>query len=542
MALVSNLAPDLRIYKPRRVGGYPSSKEESVCRSHLLRKIEGFYRKAFGRLNFRLIPRTGARFLSGDGLCLGLLDPVSNIVVNTITPSKRCTSNRLRPNPNRVPVVDLDAVDQKELARRSLDGMEAFLIRFFPDLREWQAMRYLFVAGADLLVAAHIIVAEMGMKRFGSSEQAVKEALYMALECGALAAGHPDPDRLVVAWLTISSCIDEAVSLLALPPRNFTYRLTLVSKFARLLDKPPDHGGSEDPLWPWKRAASRHIAHCPCCNEGLPFKHTNLLNWTLQDTIHGFYLQALGRLPAGELRSRFHRSLLKAGHCYGPLDPVSNIIVNTIWYDAAFPPTAMLELDMIGTESLHRVENRSLYGLASFLCTRYHYMDFHQAVRCLLQADANLVLADPNLDTCAAVPSLRIEGQALQFGAAALGWVDARYQAPDTGVQQAFLAAATAAHHPNPDAQANLLTSCKAMMEPALALLQGCSQLSSQDVQRLAMLLSPGSPHGCGKPLPLLSLKGYHLRELTNMHASITRQVNAVLNAYKLANGVGSCL
>jgi hypothetical protein len=43
-------------------------------------------------------------------------------------------------------------------------------------------------------------------------------------------------------------------------------------------------------------------------------------------------------LPASELRSCFHRSMLMASHCYGPLDPVSNIIVNTVWYDTVFPP------------------------------------------------------------------------------------------------------------------------------------------------------------------------------------------------------------
>ncbi len=59
-----------------------------------------------------------------------------------------------------------------------------------------------------------------------------------------------------------------------------------------------------------------------------------------------------------------------SGHCYGPLDPVSNIIVNTVWYDATFSPATRLELDVIGTESLHRVENCSMYDLASFLRSR----------------------------------------------------------------------------------------------------------------------------------------------------------------------------
>jgi hypothetical protein len=50
----------------------------------------------------------------------------------------------------------------------------------------------------------------------------------------------------------------------------------------------------------------------------VPNTHTSALKGTLQDMIHGFYLKAIARMPAGELRSRFHRSLLVAGHCYGP--------------------------------------------------------------------------------------------------------------------------------------------------------------------------------------------------------------------------------
>lgn len=51
------------------------------------------------------------------------------------------------------------------------------------------------------------------------------------------------------------------------------------------------------------------------------------LRRVLLSTIHGYYLEALAWLPKDNLRShqhQYHHSLLHAGHCYGPLDPVSN--------------------------------------------------------------------------------------------------------------------------------------------------------------------------------------------------------------------------
>ncbi|KAG2637653.1 hypothetical protein PVAP13_2NG530806 [Panicum virgatum] len=204
------------------------------------------------------------------------------------------------------------------------------------------------------------------------------------------------------------------------------------------------------------------------------------------------HLLVLARLPTGKLRSRFHRSLLAAGHCYGPLDPVSNIIVNTIWYDAAFPPTVKLEMDTIGTFSLHRTENCSLYGMVSFLCTRYHHVDFHQAMRGLLNADGYLFKADvtlnmdldPYINNTMSTPAF--------------------FAAPHTGMEEAFFAAATAACHPKPEAQAKFLFQCSnvPMLRNASIVLKGDGQLSSQDVQCLAKLLCQTEAACSELPLP----------------------------------------
>ncbi|KAK3136189.1 hypothetical protein QOZ80_5BG0429440 [Eleusine coracana subsp. coracana] len=390
------------------------------------------------------------RFLYGGGLCFGLLDPVSNIVANTLIPYKRCTRKEGRLD-KREPVAVPKGM-LKDLERRSLDALVNFLIRFFPNLAECQAVRYLLLADADLLVASRIVLCDVGMRRFGSSEAVVQEALSMAFKCSALAARHPEPDRLVRAWSALSS--RHVVLLTQIHNRSSSY---LLRNLARLLGGHQSGGDGFEDMWlPWHLAAARDPGRpCP-----VPFKHTSFLKRTLKDMIHGFYLQALARLPAGELRSRFHRSLVKAGSCYGPLDPVSNIIINTIWYDAAFPPTRKLERDMIGNLSLHRMENCSLYGLASFLCTRYHQIDFHQAVRCLLRADANLILADPNLGTENAILAAFSLVGSQMLGCKSAGICspldqDRFTQAlhPDTGIEEAFLAAAKASHHPNPDAQ-----------------------------------------------------------------------------------------
>ncbi|XBI43006.1 hypothetical protein VPH35_107833 [Triticum aestivum] len=488
MALVSTnpSQPGLRVYEPNFASGHPHTEEVAESRSHLLHKIGAIYRKARKRL-----PHGSRR---PQGLCLGLLDPASNIVVNSLVEWKREREGE----GSRKSTSTCHVVPQDELERRSLDGLVVFLTRLFPNLSEGLAVCYLRLTNADVLIAACIVLSDHGVKSFCDSGP---DDINMSLMCASLAARHPDPYRLLVGMLNYG---------------------------------PPAH---EKDVWRAWQLAEASLRHRPC---SMPKRHTHLLNRTLQDTIHGYYIQALARLPAG---SRFHRGLIRAGHCYGPLNPVSNIIINTIWYDAAFPPVMKLELDVIGTRCLHRVENRSLYGMASFLCTRYHRSNFHRAVRCLLQADANLVLADPNLDPPAhAAAVFAMGGGVLRHAPAAdlLCRVHA-HGAPDTSLEEAYLAAATAACHPNPDAQVKLLMSCRAMLGPALSVLHPDSgKLSPQDVQQLAKLLCPESPdeYDCESELPPVPLKCFPRAELADLYTLVSKEVKALLNKYQqMPNG-----
>ncbi|CAN6330643.1 unnamed protein product [Urochloa humidicola] len=505
MALVnSNDDTDLRIYKPSLALEYPSREESAEHRRHLLAKIHNAYCKALERLtvNRKATCPLAARVLAG-GFCFGLLDSASNIVVNTLAiPCHRRRNDISSAAAGGVPIATAELED---LERRSLDGMVTFLTRFFPYLAESEAERYLLLAGADLLVAARDIATDRRMRRFGSSERATEEALRTALKCAALAAGHPEPDRLVSAWLAVSSRLDEATHLVA-KVRRRSPSSTLHNLAGLLATGNRRRGGQL--IRAWQLAASLR----PQTRRRVPFPHTTStpLVRTLLDTIHGFYLTALARLPAGELRSRFHRSLLKAGHCYGPFDPVSNIIVNTIWYDASFPRTHELQLDMISTMSLHRIENRSLYGMSSFLCTRYHHLDFHGAVRCLLDADANMLLA---AEVASRTGRRRTSSKA---------------PPRSTGVEEALRAAAVAGRHPNPDAQVNMLASCKHKLGSAMSLLQCSTQLSSENVDELARLLSPEEP-SCSEQQPLLA---FPLQEYVRKHTRISNKVMEALSSH----------
>jgi hypothetical protein len=488
----------------------PFSEEQDSELARLLSKIDSIYAEACDRLAVRGRPVTLARFLDA-GFCIGLLDPVSNIIANTA-----CTSVDLRPD---VPAVGA-AVEKKldDMCRRSLYGLVAFLVYFFPYLAEWETVRYLLLADADLLAAARLLVADRGMAaRFSPTSPASAPAFEAALTLAARVAMHPQPERLTRAWMSLSSRLHQAIALLC-EVQHHSPREN-VERLRPLLDDPV----VPDLAIPWDLAASRPISISSVAE--IPYQHTRSLRMVLLDTIHAFYLKAMARLPSGELRSRLHRGLLRAGCCYGPMDPVSNIILNTIWYEANFPAEITPVLDVIGPKSLTRLVSRSFYGLVSFLQTRYHDLSEHQAVQCLVSACGQLSAADPNYAPGDGSNITKVERQI-----------------PSAGIQEAYEAAAIAAWHPNPEQQAIFLASwggsghssrqCSSLHEK-----QG--NISLEEVQYLYSILSP-------KELPIperICSSSYHVRagkmRSQAQQSRISRKVKAALNRHLLRDGVG---
>ncbi|CAL5051119.1 unnamed protein product [Urochloa decumbens] len=334
------------------------------------------------------------------------------------------------------------------MIQRSLDGLIAFLTCLFPYLPDAEAMAYLDAADLEPLVAALIIIDRRGLTR----ESFITETgLEIALRSAAVAAQHPDPQGFMRGWKLVSLCPEVFAKLMTVPS---CYSLgELVFRVARIVRV--FNGASTDllldlvdgtPKDSWDLAND----HRPSWKGGIPPARLPPVRATMKrlllSMIHGFYLKALGALPKKELTEWCHRSLLMGGHCYGPLDPVSNIIVNTIWYEQTFPAReALLPVNMIGTDCLWRIAARSLYGLVSFLRSRYPKLTPDQALQRLLEARAQLSFADPLLlQTERTITSRMLRKEV-------------GHTKPCATLAQAYVAAATAAFHPSPFLQKDFL-------------------------------------------------------------------------------------
>jgi hypothetical protein len=220
------------------------------------------------------------------------------------------------------------------------------------------------------------------------------------------------------------------------------------------------------------------------------------------------------------------------------MDPVSNIIYNT-----NFPAAVTPVLDVIGPDSLTRLESRSFYGLVSFIQTRYHHLSEHQAVQCLIAACGQLTLADPKLMSTAEQAKVEQHHHQRRSDSHHLCHCmcnhydeiirNVEQQSPCAGVQEAYMAAAIAAWHPNPDEQATFLASWKG--DPV-----AMNQLTSEDVHRWSKLMSPQQPptpeRVCKSGYPVVAGK---MRSEAQQRR-VSRKVKAALRKHLLEDGVGT--
>uniref|UniRef100_M8BYP0 PIR2-like helical domain-containing protein n=1 Tax=Aegilops tauschii TaxID=37682 RepID=M8BYP0_AEGTA len=446
------------------------------------------------------IPSLAPRLLKAGMPFGAFLDPVSNIIANTVAyaPSPTPGSDEEGPAPEWIlSKIITDTSDRfvfelplcrhrshgLTLARRSLDGLVNFLTTRFPYLYVREALSYLLLVRADLRAAVRLIERDRNKRRSASS--ITSRTTMVALECAAVCARHPEPNVLVKASLITASRLSDVTTLLA--GQDPLSRTTLES-LAELLKQEPasfddltnlslDHlCGKEKKKKNKKRKRSQQTSQSI---EGsrpqkrrlgpqLTFRSTLSLKLLLLGKIHGHYLQALAKLPRDGLRKHHHCSLLKGGYCYGPRDPVSNIILNAIWYGSTFPTPQKFELqfkvDMICTRMLARMECCSFYGLVTFLRTCAPTITEHDAIWYLFRSDA---------DVHKAIRKLKKHGHAVC-----------------DNYQDAYRQAAVVSWHVDPDALVKFATSSLNMESDKLpAILQGT--LTNDAVECLVMALPP---------------------------------------------------
>uniref|UniRef100_A0A0A9CWA9 PIR2-like helical domain-containing protein n=1 Tax=Arundo donax TaxID=35708 RepID=A0A0A9CWA9_ARUDO len=510
-----------------------TASDRRVLLSDLLGHIHVYYKAAIDRLPVEELPVLIPRLLEA-GVCFGLLDPVSNIIVNTICScepnaaaqgeagDKRSKRGRnrnrnaeneeaLRRRDEAMSEITTDASSisrlppilggakiwkRRTVAQRSLEGLVTFLICYFRHLPVSEALHYLLLAKADLLAAVHLIECSRGM---GDRLCPVSfPTTPIALRCAAMSASHPEPAILAARLLSLASHPEQ---LSHLPSIGHCLSPDGLNRLHKLLEEALK-----------QTAESRDIKGTNSLIE-FPLEFTETLRSLLLEKIHVLYLKAIAQLPTDGLRRRHHRGLLKGGLCFGPADdPVSNIILNAIWYDTTFPAPVEFKVDMIGTKSLVRVECQSLIGLLAFLRNLFPALSEHEAMLYLFRSNASLQ---------------KVISRALQDHDMSSSYEDA------------YKAAAEAAEHPHPDAQAEFATSTCSKLLPILQSWRGVSRaLTSSEVELISSYFSqkpcPGkSVQSVPKLLPRAAeIVSHHQQNFMANQDFISRKVNAALQRY----------
>ncbi|KAF7047520.1 hypothetical protein CFC21_056443 [Triticum aestivum] len=400
--------------------------------------IVGFYEEAFSRLPCDAMPDL-LHLLTADGggSCLGLLDPVSNIILNTLALLPKDAAPAPAAEPSTSPSPPATRRSERsgsipgfggwhEVVSRSYHSLLAFLMAYFGCLKKEQAVRYLYRADANLLLAVMLIQHDLYADEALDPESDRTQA---ALEYAATIAGHPSPTTL--ARLMSIRLQDDNFALLkklfSADAQGIPLTVEDVRATHRILHMMMSPVCTASIIHT-KRGLVVHVRHMleASCSEAISFSTTTdartattTLGWDgipisslqsgvlpdkLQDClgkaiadgrkhnfktpcgggdacdylqslkmylhgiIHNLYIKALKLLPtpSGSLM----RSILKAGHCYGSMDPVSNIIVNSIWYNSCgcdLPVSERRDMveynDVLDPLCLLRAQVHSLKGL-----------------------------------------------------------------------------------------------------------------------------------------------------------------------------------
>ncbi|TVU12549.1 hypothetical protein EJB05_46200 [Eragrostis curvula] len=377
------------------------------------------FRQAIAMLPIKDMPELLRSVICG-GACLGLLDPVSNIILGAVSylerlenppleevarrASRTIQQQQCEASQNRImDYIDMEFVEKIGLtfaAGRSRNSLIMFMQNYFCYLTKEQAERFIDLAGSDLTIAVKLVYHD----RFAATHSVpdptsnrTQTALKQAARNARLLAS--DDDFVLLATSRYPrDMLEKATARLLRKEKLSCSDIKLMMQL--MLWRSRDASNLDDPNLTHLTILRRPedmATKVTCCLESAlkltrnPGRHRSSsceyhhgLKLHLLDSIHVLFLQALARLPSKSLCKHL-RGILMGGHCFGPLDPVSNIICNAVWYDMAFPLEYSEDnkpADVLDNRSLLRMERRSLDGLttlfARFLCGSYDTVLFEQ--------------------------------------------------------------------------------------------------------------------------------------------------------------------
>ncbi|CAO2044698.1 unnamed protein product [Urochloa humidicola] len=522
----------------RRRRGVSPDTWDGTWAGEILDIIYGHYKEALDALPLEDMSSLGPRLLAA-GVCFGFANPVTNIIANTLSfrdpdggAKNRKRKRKRKPKTKNASgeearsreevlskIVAGDGPSPPEartVAERSLEGLVSFLTSYFRYLPNWDALRYLSLARANLLVAVSLIQKDRCYRRRKDLLRISSPAVKTALKCAALSARQPNSDDFLSGCFALVSHINKITRTLSPTSEGFC-RLTVqdIGLLSQLLASPRKLKRSDKPMDlvaeqfhdPESEIAASSI-------EDVPGHLTESLRGLLMDRAKEHYLKAVSRFPMKDLQTHLHRGLVKAGFCFGPFDPVSNIIVNTVWYDTAFPPLKEFEVDMICT--LGHVESRSVNGLMAFV---------HSCSPVMTERKAMVYLLKSNLNVWKAIRMAISEGCDVSI-------------CDDNG----YKAAAKAAYHPNPEAYCEfVMQSLSAVTSSVRSLLQASTMLPSSEILRLSALLSFPRVESLEPTIQLtedaLNQIGNYKEDFLTQQSFVRRKVEAALRKYEQSKG-----
>ncbi|CAM0954519.1 unnamed protein product [Alopecurus aequalis] len=154
-------------------------------------RIVNIYEEAFSRLPLEDMPPDVLGMHNMGSLCVGLLGPVSNIILNAVSLLPPDFRSSASPRASK----SICNITFHIIASASYLALVGFMLDYFGCLTEEQAGRYLRWADADLALA--VLLVEYDLYTAGRLPHPGSGRTQASLKSAMVRAGHPAPDRLV---------------------------------------------------------------------------------------------------------------------------------------------------------------------------------------------------------------------------------------------------------------------------------------------------------------------------------------------------------